>query len=78
MLSTLLVSMMLLGSPSFDMATDAPTISRHNGGIVEHVVHSSPVIETGKASSITSADTAAHTAKCPVGWTDTAGVCLPS
>jgi len=77
MISTLLMSMMLLGSPDFNMDADAPTISRHNGGIVEHVWHSSPVIETGKTSSINSAVSAVTSPKCPAGWTDTQGVCLP-
>ena len=51
---------------------DMPSISRHNGGIVAHTVHESPVVETGKSTS------AAHTAKCPAGWVEESGVCLPS
>ena len=58
---------------------DMPSISRHNGGIVAHTVHESPVVETGKAiDKPTSAVTAVTAPKCPAGWIEESGVCLPS
>jgi hypothetical protein len=56
-------------------------ISRHNGGIVAHEAHDSPVVETSKASAVASGSNSALRAvtstKCPAGWIEESGVCLP-